>query len=167
MTALLLRTARRPYAILGLLGLALAIAALAADMRSAVDWLLPGRFAWQVVTGLILALAMGYQWLLLVARLSGRAAMVQRRYRWHRWIGAAMTVLFVLHAVRFGYGWTSTLATVFLLTALTGLLNREVIPYRSRWHYMLWFGAHVALSAFLVPLTALHIWVALAFEGAG
>lgn len=165
MTQIILRTARHPYALLGLAGILLAILALAADFRAAVADVMPGWYVWQVATGTALVAAMAYQWLLLAARLARHTPDAQRRYRWHRWVGAGMTLVFVLHAVRFGYGWNSTLAVVFLLAAASGLMNRELVPYRTRGHYLIWFGVHVALSALLVPLTALHVWVALAYEG--
>ena len=76
-------------------------------------------------------------------------------------------VLFALHAVRFGYGWTHILSVVFLLCAASGLMNREVVRYRSQATYNFWFWCHIALASALLPLIAVHIWVALAYQGAG
>ena len=123
------------------------------------DWLL-----WQIATGVVLTTLLVYQWSLLAARLAKHAPASRTHYHWHRYIGVVMTMLFILHAVRFGYYWTSALAIVFLLNGLAGLLNKEVIRYKSRGAYLVWYGLHVGLSAILMPLTALHIWVALAFE---
>ena len=75
-----------------------------------------------------------------------------------------MTYLFALHAVRMGHTWMTLLSVVFFLIALTGVLNREVLRYRQNWIYLVWLSAHIGLSAMMVPLVALHVWVALAYQ---
>ncbi len=127
--------------------------------------LLPGEshFLWQVITGFLLAALLVYQWVLLYVRVFG--GNVRRFYQAHRWVGVICTILFALHAFSFGYGWTNTLAIVFCLSAVTGLLNREIFSYRSVWMYKLWYWSHITLSINLIPLVAVHIWVALAYEG--
>lgn len=163
MTEVLLRLRRRPYVILGLLTLALAVAALTAGTAFR-PWLTGGALTWQMVSGTLLLTGMTYQWMLLRARGRGRPAEVRRHYAAHRWVGVGLTLVFALHAVRFGHAWTSALALTFMAVAATGLLNREVIPYRSRWLYRAWLWLHIALSSALVPLVALHIWVALTYQ---
>ncbi|MEQ8340200.1 MAG: hypothetical protein RID15_16460 [Marinovum algicola] len=163
MTEVLLRIRRRPYVMLGLLALAFAVAALTAGTAFR-PWPLGGTLTWQVVTGTLLLTGMGYQWMLLRARTGGTAADVRRHYAAHRWVGVGLVLVFALHAVRFGHAWTSALALCFVAIAATGLLNREVIPYRSRWLYRAWLWLHIALSSALIPLVALHIWVALTYQ---
>jgi len=124
-----------------------------------VNW-----FLWQIFTGLILAGLLIYQWALLAARLVGTPQSARRHYHWHRYVGVVMTALFILHAVRFGHYWTSALAIVFLLNGFVGLLNKEAVAYKTRGLYLIWYGLHVSLSAVLMPLTAVHIWVALVYE---
>lgn len=163
MTEVLLRLRRRPYVFLGLMGLGitLAVLTLGGAMQSVG---LTGSLTWQVTTGALLLTGMIYQWLLLFAREEGDAAKVRRHYAAHRWVGVAMTLLFAAHAVRFGHAWTSAVAWTFLAVAATGLLNREVIRYRSRWLYLLWLWVHIALAAALVPLIAFHVWIALTYQ---
>ena len=147
--------------LLGLLGLGLITIALTAG--TALRPVAVGT-SWQVLTGALLLTGMAYQWMLLIARRSGRAADVRRHYAAHRWVGTAMTLLFALHAVRVGHAWTNALALPFIAVAATGLLNREVVPYSSRRLYHLWLWLHIALSAALVPLIAFHVWIALTYQ---
>ncbi|MCJ7873832.1 hypothetical protein Q4577_13870 [Marinovum sp. 2_MG-2023] len=162
MIVVLTRLRQRPYAMLGLFGLALITTVFTAGvaLRPAFDLTL----SWQIVTGALLVTGMAYQWMLLVARQTGKAAEVRRHYAAHRWVGVGMTLLFAVHAVRFGHAWTSVLAMCFIAVAATGLLNREVIPYRSKLLYNVWLWLHIALSSALIPLTALHIWIALTYQ---
>lgn len=163
MTEVLRRIRRRPYVLLGLLGLAVTLAVLTlGGMVPAIG--LAKTLTWQVATGALLLTGMIYQWMLLFAREEGNAAKVRRHYAAHRWVGVAMTLLFAAHAVRFGHAWTSALAWCFLAVAATGLLNREVIPYRQRWLYLLWLWVHIALAAALVPLIVFHVWIALTYQ---
>lgn len=161
MTEVLLRLKRRPYVILGLIALALVVTVLTAGTAFRPRSF---GFGWQVATGLLLLAGMGYQWMLLIARSGGAAAQVRRHYAAHRWVGVGLTLLFAVHAVRYGHAWTSALVLTFIAIAATGLLNREVIPYRSRWLYRSWLWLHIALSAALLPLVALHVWVALTYQ---
>ena len=154
----------RPYVRLGLVGLGLCAVALSLNLRQNLPAWLGDMFFWQIVSGIALSLLLGYQYALLIARRFGRALDVQFHGHWHRYAGIAMIFLFALHAIRFGYAWTSSLSLVFLLAAASGLMNRETMRYRSKPLYLLWFGLHVGLSAALLPLALLHIWVALAFK---
>lgn len=163
MTEVLLRIRRRPYVLLGFLGLAVVAFMLTLGVAFRPDPF-GVSLTWQVVTGSLLVTGMIYQWMLLVARRAGRAAEVRRHYAAHRWVGVAMTLLFAAHAVRFGHAWTSALAITFVAVAATGLLNREVIPYRSRRIYSLWLWLHIALASALVPLIVFHIWIALTYQ---
>ncbi|WP_323767731.1 MULTISPECIES: hypothetical protein [Roseobacteraceae] len=161
MTEVLLRLRRRPYVILGLIALSLVVTVLTAGTAFRPKSF---GFNWQVVTGALLLTGMGYQWMLLIARSGGQAARVRRHYAAHRWVGVGLTLLFAVHAVRFGHAWTLALVLTFIAIAATGLLNREVIPYRSRRLYKAWLWLHIALSAALLPLVGLHVWVALTYQ---
>ncbi|MEM7241061.1 MAG: hypothetical protein AAF429_02650 [Pseudomonadota bacterium] len=165
MTAIILKIRRQPYLGFALFGCVFLLAALIAGVQEFAvpeSW----RFLWQVATGAFLTLAIVYQWILLVQRLTRAAPAIQRSYYMnHRWVGSASFFLFALHAISFGHMLTNALAVLFIGCAITGVMNKEIMKYRREWTYQLWFGVHVAFSALLAPLIIAHIWVALAFEG--
>lgn len=162
MSTFILAAQKSPYLIIGLIGAVLVFLFHKLDVlvRTVPDREL---FLWQVISGVLLTATIVYQWYLLLARICGFKT--QSHYQAHRWVGAISTALFALHAVSFGYAWTNALAIIFCLSAITGFLNKEIIGYKSKWAYHLWYWMHVTLSVNLLPLIAVHIWVALAFEG--
>ncbi|WP_294222314.1 hypothetical protein [uncultured Shimia sp.] len=139
------------------------MALLTSDLKSVLPEPLTG-FVQQVVTGALLLSLLSYQWVLFFKRVTKDNRNARQVVVRHRWVGTAATLLFALHAVRFGHVWMSTLSAVVFLVALTGVLNREVLRYRSHTIYLVWLLAHIGLSAALVPLVAVHIWVALAYQ---
>lgn len=161
---LLISTARRaPYAVLIMMALSLAVLVIVQDFQSGVLHALRA-FEFQVATGAMMVTGLCYQWVLFFKRVlrdnrNARAVTIN-----HRWVGVAMTYLFALHAVRLGHTWMTVLSAVFFLLAVTGVLNREVLRYRQNWIYLIWLATHIGLSAMMVPLVALHIWVALAYQ---
>ena len=163
MSTLVATVRQRPYVIAGLLALALVGLALAQVTRG---WLTPEQvnFWWQSVTGTALLTAMVYQWVVFFQRLTGQSSNARTHYLAHRWVGVGATFLFALHAVRLGHMWMTALAVLFVLVAVTGLLNREIIKYPKQWMYLVWLGTHTLLSAMMVPLIAVHVWVALAYQ---
>jgi hypothetical protein len=164
MSALFARVRSTPHALAVLLALAAALLILGAGLAPGAHLGAGGGFAWQVATGLGLSATIGWQWLLLVARLTALADAVLRHHRLHRHVGAASLALFAIHALGFGYAWTSALSLVFLALGLSGLLNREVLRYRNRALHAVWLFVHVALATALVPLALVHAWVALIYE---
>jgi len=163
MTALVSTLRQRPYVLLGCLALALGLLGLAQVTRG---WLTPAEvsFWWQSATGAALLTAMLYQWVVFFQRLTGDTSRARTHYLAHRWVGVGATFLFALHAVRLGHTWMTALAILFMLVALTGLLNREVVRYPKQWMYLVWLGTHTLLSALMVPLIVVHVWVALAYQ---
>ncbi|MBX9591320.1 MAG: hypothetical protein K2X43_18690 [Hyphomonadaceae bacterium] len=121
-------------------------------------------FAWSVATGAALLGCIVYQWSLLFARLAGRKQDARHLYQRHRQVGAVAICLFVLHAGGVGYALLTVLASVFLIIAVTGLLNGEAVVLGRPWLRPWWNHLHVALSGLLLPLIALHVWAALAFK---
>ncbi len=154
---------RTPYVPLILFAVVFAGVPLSSEIKSVLAQPLTG-FAQQVVTGTLLLGLLGYQWVLFFLRVTKDNRNARKVLVRHRWVGAAATLLFALHAVRFGHVWMSTLSAVVFLIALTGVLNREVLRYRSNVIYLLWLVVHIGLSAALVPLVVVHIWVALAYQ---
>lgn len=158
------RPEQKPYFRIGLAILLLATLSFLSDARLLLQGPIAEWFTWQILSGFTLSLLLAFQFALLFARLFGTAEQVRRHYHWHRYLGIALTVLFALHAVRFGYAWTSALSLLFFASALSGLMNRETMRYRNKALYLFWYGIHVAVSTILVPVAVLHIWVALAFK---
>lgn len=154
---------RTPYVPLILFAVVFAAVLLSAELKSALASPLTG-FVQQVVTGTLLLGLLGYQWVLFFKRVTKDSRNAWTVLVRHRWVGAAATLLFALHAVRFGHVWMSALSAVVFLIALTGVMNREVLRYRSNAIYLIWLVTHIGLSAALVPMVAVHIWVALAYQ---
>jgi len=159
-----LTTFRRvPYAGAVFLGLAVVVAALSVEV-TALELQPFARLSFQVVTGALLLTCLSYQWVLFAKRALKDARGMRSHVKMHRWVGVSATLLFAVHAVRVGHVWMSLLSAVFFLVALTGVLNREVLGYRSNLLYLIWLALHIGLSAAMVPLIAVHIWVALAYQ---
>ena len=70
----------------------------------------------------------------------------------------------MLHAGAIGYAMVSAMALGFLVVALTGLWNPEVVILRKPWLRKAWEIGHIGVSGVLMPLIALHVWAALAFK---
>lgn len=155
---------RKRYFAIGAAALVVLAMGLAAGFSARLALPKPASFAWSVSTGLILLGCILYQWLLFFARLTRRAADVRRHWQSHRYVGAAAVVLFVLHAGAIGYAMISVLALSFLVVAVTGLFNTEVLILRKPWMRQAWEIGHVGVSGILMPLIGLHVWAALAFK---
>lgn len=151
---------RTPYAAFGAAGIIMAAFALAVGWQ---QLFLPSKlqFAWQSVTGTLLLMTMTFQWYLFRRRWIGQ--MTRRDLVIHRWAGVFAVILFGLHAARFGHTWMLSITILFLLIGVTGILNKEVMRYKTRGAYLAWFAIHIGLSVAIVPLIAVHVWVALSY----
>ncbi|MBT0958489.1 hypothetical protein IV417_13950 [Alphaproteobacteria bacterium KMM 3653] len=165
MTALIRRARRHPYFWLGIGALFLVSLSLFAGLRGFAMRRIDG-FTWQVSTGLLLFVVLAYQWVLLAVRQMGLQSRMRMHFVAHRWMGIVTIVCFLLHAQRAGYGWTLALTLVFFFTGLSGLFSKEIVGYKRRWTYLLWLWCHICLAFSLVPMIAVHIWIALTFQGA-
>jgi hypothetical protein len=124
------------------------------------DWLR----LWRYGSGVALAGLFAFQWALFFARRSKDGARVRRHYKLHKRLGIISLALFLLHAGTLGYGVMGVVTTGFLIVALTGLFNAEVLllmPNQLRWARVF---VHYAVSAAIVPFIVLHLWVALSFK---
>jgi hypothetical protein len=158
----LMRLRRAPHA--SMVFLALMLIALT-FLDAGVDWFaLRGTFTWQVVSGSLLLTLLIFQWVLFFKRSLNGVVITGQDVKHHRWVGVAATYVFALHAVRLGHAWMTGLSILFFLLALTGVLNRQVLGYRQNWLYLLWLITHIGISAAMIPLIGVHIWVALAYE---
>lgn len=149
-----------PYAFFGFVGLCMVSAALLMGWQGR---LVPEdvSFVWQVVTGVGLIAAMTFQWVLFYNRWTGQVRVndvIQ-----HRWVGVTTVILFGLHAARVGHTWMLALTILFLLIGVTGILNKQIVRYQTRGAYLTWLALHIGLSVAIIPLIAVHIWVALAY----
>lgn len=154
---------RAPYAAVALIGLSLASLLLVYELKA--GYLRPmSEFGQQVITGCLLLGLLGYQWLLFAKKVTRSNSNMRQSMAIHRWVGVVSTFVFAWHALRFGHVWMTTVSTVFFLIAVTGIFNRTVLRYRQNWIYLVWLVCHIGLSAALIPLVVVHIWVALAYQ---
>ena len=105
-----------------------------------------------------------FQFGLFFARRSKDGARVRKHCKLHKRLGIASLALFLLHAGTLGYGVMGAVSAGFLIVAVTGLFNAEVlllVPNRLRWARVF---VHYAVSAAVVPLIVLHVWAALSFK---
>ena len=164
MNTIILKAKKLPYLVFALIAIILALAALLEQLQGFLKPNIP-KFLWQVVTGAGLITAVSYQWYLLYLRQIQQTKQMRFHYLSHRWVGVSATVLFATHAISAGHMWTTALAVVFILVAITGILNREIIPYPKQWMYLAWFWVHITLSFIMLPLIVVNIWVALLYQG--
>ncbi|KAB7613787.1 hypothetical protein F9L33_10480 [Amylibacter sp. SFDW26] len=164
MNAIVLKAKKQPYLIFAIFAIVVALAALMQQLQGFLKPNVP-KFTWQVISGTALVIVISYQWFLLYLRQTQRTKQMRFHYLAHRWIGVMTVLLFAFHAISAGHMWTSALVIVFILTAITGVLNREIISYPKHWMYLTWFWVHISLSFIMLPLIAVHIWVALLYQG--
>lgn len=108
----------------------------------------------KIITGLGLAVYLHQQW----------SMIGHRDARRHKLGGALAPIVLYLHASRFGYGYLTLLALIYLGAMASGLLHGPVVQLRAKWLFTLWFVVHVATSVILVMLGGYHVIVALAYE---
>lgn len=109
--------------------------------------------------------------LVLAGYLLRQSFMGRRRLRdpigvlfWHKLGGALAPLVLYAHASRFAYGYLLLLVLMYLGTAMSGLLHRQVLRSHARKLFTVWFIIHVTTSASLVVLSGYHIVIALAYE---
>ncbi|GEO13008.1 hypothetical protein MAE02_07040 [Microvirga aerophila] len=124
-----------------------------------------GAFAYTVASGLLLTVAMLWQWRLYVVRRSGEGRRIQREYRLHRWLGILPMILLVAHMGQPNGSLLSVTSGLLMLSSLSGLLNNEIVRQKARWVRTLWLTLHIGSAALILPLVVLHVWAAFAFKG--
>lgn len=160
MKRIALQLSQIPYAYMGLFAVVVAAVNLAASLQVIA---LPGvsDFLWQVVTGcLLLAVLLQQFWMM---RRRWTSTLKRADLIVHRWAGVAAVFLFALHAVRLGHIWMTVVTVLFFVITLTGVFNKEILRFQTRAAYLTWLAIHVAASVSILPLIAIHIWVALAY----
>jgi cytochrome b561 len=137
-----------------------------------LDWQWTTLQRWQthgtykIVTGLLLAAYIGFQWLLYFFRKQSHWTNEQKRqaYQLHKWIGALSPLFFFLHAVKLGYAYSFVLSLFYFANFVLGLMNVEALAARSKWYLQVWLVAHLTFSTLIVFLTGHHIWVSFYFH---
>lgn len=152
--------ARLRYAAIG--AVALVVAGIATLLKAQDPPFLPEfGFTWQVITGLLLLGLLLHQFWMMRVRWVGKLTRLDLVI--HRWAGVLAVILFALHAVRVGHVWMTAVTFVFFLVVLSGVFNKEVLQFKRRESYLVWLIIHICASVAIVPLVAIHVWVALAY----
>ena len=121
-------------------------------------------FACQVASGIVLFGIMIFQWALFYYKIVKNMGAVRTHNMLHRYAGIASVVIFAIHTVSAGYAWSLLLFIAFVGVAMTGLLNRGLMRFSKNYMQKIWLWIHVSLAGVLMPLSVMHVIVALAYE---
>jgi methionine sulfoxide reductase heme-binding subunit len=121
---------------------------------------------YKAITGFLLALYIGFQWLLYFFRKQTHRNNEQKRkmYQLHKWVGAWSPLFFGVHSVKLGYAYLLILSILYFANFLLGLMNVEAIAAKSKWYLQVWLVAHLTFSTLIVCLTVHHVWVSFYFH---
>ncbi len=151
---------KQRYPIVALIGFVILISAVLLQIQNqiiATDY----AFVWRTLTGSMLLSTFVYQinfmWIRWINAATGNSLNA------HRWVGVASVFLFALHIPRIGSILMFLISIVYVLVAVTGELNKQVIAFKTRAGYLTWFALHVSLSLALIPMIMAHVWIALAY----
>lgn len=117
---------------------------------------------WRLASGLGVAAVIAWMWVQSVVR----SWTGPRSAAWlllHRLGGMAAVSALFLHTARWGHGYLTGLAMVFLGTAMVGILSPAALRIRSPVYQRLWLVLHVVLALVLVAGVAFHVWVGLSY----
>lgn len=98
-------------------------------------------------SGLVLAVFIGFQWLLTLTRVVKKWRSSSLKItELHKWIGAFSPLLLYLHSMRFGYAYLFFFSIIFLINMLLGTVNLDVLKSKKEWVFQSWMIVHVSLS---------------------
>ena len=101
-----------------------------------------------------------FQWLLTFSRVIQKFRKYSLKVtQLHKWIGALSPLLFYLHSMELGYGYTALLAYIFLINTVLGYFNLDVIKSANEVLFKGWMIVHVAFSIIVTLLMVFHIGV--------
>ena len=101
-----------------------------------------------------------FQWLLTFSRVIQKFRKYSLKVtQLHKWIGALSPLLFYLHSMELGYGYTALLAYIFMINTLLGYFNLDVIKSANEVLFKGWMIVHVAFSIIVTLLMVFHIGV--------
>lgn len=124
---------------------------------------LQGSTLFKIVTGSLLAGYIAVQWLLSVTRAIGAMRVAKVLYRVHRATGVLAPVALLAHSTAAGHGIVTLLLGLFLFDCALGYANPLLPRQRPRVHAV-WLTVHVLVSAALVVLLLIHVWIALTYR---
>jgi methionine sulfoxide reductase heme-binding subunit len=119
--------------------------------------------AWRLGSGLVLGTALGWLWMQSLIRSSGSA----RPRRWltlHRLGGLVGVFALFAHTTRWGHGYLTCLAAVFLGTVLIGVASPSALRIQSPRYHRLWLFLHVVLALVLVAGVVFHVWIGPSYQ---
>jgi len=119
------------------------------------------RGSHQIVTGLLLAIYLGAQWLLGLKRWTRSGG--SKLYRWHIGLGLAGVPLVLAHSTRIGYGSLGALSLLFAVCYFVGAM-RKSSWVRSPGRLRGWTIVHIVTALLVTGLAALHGALAIYFE---
>lgn len=158
------RPSFQPHVKIGLLGLVFGIPFVALGIRQTYPSIDADNLVWQTLTGALLLALLIHQWRLLLIRALVPGQPHRTFLQVHRYIGAACVMVYAAHAVSLGYSLTSWMSIAFVISAVTGMMNQQVMNYTSKPVYFAWYTVHLASSIVLAPLIVVHVWIALAYH---
>ena len=147
-------------------GVALFVAAYIVQATLTVAWGPLGAWQttdeWRLFSGLAVGAVIAWMWVQsLVRSWTG-----PRSAAWlvlHRFGGIAGTVALFGHTTRWGHGYLTALAGVFLGTMVLGVLSPAALRIRSIVYQRVWLLFHVVLALLLVAGVAFHVWIGLSY----
>jgi len=118
---------------------------------------------YRVVTGLVLAALVGWQWYYALARRRQNAD-ARTRFVQHLWLGSLSPLLLFVHALSTGYGYQTVLAWTLLFNCALGLLSPMAPTREDRVWVRLWLPLHIVTSILVIALITIHVTVVLRFS---
>jgi hypothetical protein len=136
----------------------------ATGLRSGVLAALQADDLYKQLSGFVLFGFVAHQWYFPLLRAQGKILRAARSAGPHKWLGALVPLLFIVHARQFGYAYQMALSLAFFTVFLTGLVNPETTGIRSDWFRPAWIVMHVGVATLLPFVVAYHVFMTYWFE---
>lgn len=116
------------------------------------------------LTGFGLLGFIAHQWYFPLLRATGRSQRAVHAGHLHKLAGAAVPLLFLVHAQQPGHAYTVALCLTLLGVFLTGLASPENLRLQHPAARTAWTVAHVGLATALPFVVAAHVYLSYVFE---
>lgn len=116
---------------------------------------------YKLATGLVMATVIAWMWVQSLVRTGAN------RRGWlslHRLGGLVGVVVLFAHATRWGHGFLTGLAWVFLGTVAIGTVSPQTMRTPSPRYQRTWLFCHIILALVLVAGVGFHMWIGLTYE---
>ena len=163
MKALSVKVVQKNHVMAGFAGLVFIAFAHAISLNELLTQVI-SPFAWQVASGMTLFALMIFQWGLFYYKIVKNMGAVKTHNKLHRYAGIGSVAIFAVHTISAGYAWSFLLFAAFVGVVVTGLLNRGLVRFNKNSVHNFWLWVHIALAGVLMPLSLLHVYIALAFK---